>query len=281
MNHTDQNQSPRVLIAGCGDVGIALGQRLHDSGAVVYGIRRTINQLPDSINAIKADLSDKSSLSVLGQLAPFDYVVYCATASGRSEAAYQTAYIDGVNHVLDALPAQPKHLFFTSSTSVYGQHNHEWVDETAPTEPKTETGKIMVAAEQNVLSYPNSTVVRFSGIYGPGRGHLVRTAEEGIIAPPEPVHYSNRIHRDDCAGVLGHLIDLLEQGKAIDMIYLASDDHPTPIHDVMKWLAEQRGAEITRYKEIRRSGSKRCSNQKLKESGYRFLVSGYIKGYAK
>jgi nucleoside-diphosphate-sugar epimerase len=279
MNHSNPTAPVRVLIAGCGDVGIALGQRLHDTGAVVYGIRRTINQLPDSINAIKADLSDKSSLSVLGQLAPFDYVVYCATASGRSEAAYQTAYIDGVNHVLDALPAQPKHLFFTSSTSVYGQHNHEWVDETSPTEPKTETGKIMVAAEQNVLKHPNSTVVRFSGIYGPGRGHLVRTVEEGIIAPPEPEHYSNRIHRDDCAGVLGHLIGLLEQGKTIDSIYLASDDHPTPIHDVMKWLAEQRGAEITGYKEIRRSGSKRCSNQKLKESGYRFLVSGFREGY--
>jgi nucleoside-diphosphate-sugar epimerase len=279
MNHSNPTTPVRVLIAGCGDVGIALGQRLHDSGAVVYGIRRTINQLPDSINAIKADLSDKSSLSVLGQLAPFDYVVYCATASGQSEAAYQTAYIDGVNHVLDALPAQPKHLFFTSSTSVYGQQNHEWVDETSPTEPKTETGKIMVAAEENALSYPNSTVVRFSGIYGPGRGHLVRTVEDGIIAPSKPVHYSNRIHRDDCAGVLGHLIGLLEQGKAIDSIYLASDDHPTPIHDVMKWLAEQRGAEITGYIEIRRSGSKRCSNQKLKESGYRFLVSGFREGY--
>jgi nucleoside-diphosphate-sugar epimerase len=279
MTPSDVTHSPRVLIVGCGDVGIALGKQLHSKGFIVYGIRRTINQLPDSINAIKADLSDKSSLSILSQYDAFDYLVYCAAANGRSEAAYQSAYIDGVNYVLDALPTQPKHLFFTSSTSVYGQHNHEWVDETTPTVPQTETGKIMVAAEQNVLSRANSTVVRFSGIYGPGRGHMVRTVEEGIIAPPEPVHYSNRIHRDDCAGVLAHLIGLLEQGKTIDSIYLASDDHPTPIHDVMKWLAEQRGTEITGYKEIRRSGSKRCSNQKLKESGYRFLVSGFREGY--
>ncbi|WP_341217632.1 SDR family oxidoreductase [Neptunomonas phycophila] len=272
-------RKPKVLIAGCGDVGTALGLLLIDQGYEVYGLRRTINQLPDSIHAIKGDLIDKSSLSALADLPVLDYLVYSAAGGGRGAAAYQGTYIDGFSNVMQSLTHAPKHTFFTSSTSVYGQSNGEWVDETSPTEPNSETGKIMVAAEQQVLTQRNSTVVRFSGIYGPGRDHLIRTVQEGIIAPPEPLHYSNRIHRDDCAGVLAHLIGLVEQGQAIEPIYLASDDAPTPIHEVMKWLAQQRGIEIKGYKEIRRGGSKRCRNEKLKRLSYQLKAPSFVDGY--
>lgn len=272
-------RKPHILIAGCGDVGTALGLLLIDQGCEVYGLRRTINQLPDSIHAIKGDLTDKSSLSALSALPSIDHLVYSAAGGGRGAAAYQSTYIDGFANVIQSLAHAPKHTFFTSSTSVYGQSDGQWVDETSPTEPNSETGKIMVAAEQQVLAQGNSTVVRFSGIYGPGRDHLIRTVQEGIIAPPAPVHYSNRIHRDDCAGVLAHLIGLVEQGQAIEPIYLASDDAPTPIHEVMKWLAEQRGIEITGYKEIRRGGSKRCRNEKLKRLFYQLKAPSFVDGY--
>lgn len=266
----------RILIAGCGDVGSALGVKLSALSHHVYGLRRTINQLPDCIHAISADLCDKETLS---DLPDTDILVYCAAASGRSENDYQQAYIDGFNNVFAALPNPPKHLFFTSSTSVYGQHQHEWIDEQSPTEADQPSAKIMRQAELAVLEKGNATVVRFSGIYGPGRNHLINTVRAGTIAPKNPLHYSNRIHRDDCAGVLTHLIQKISKGNIIASIYLASDPNPSPIHDITAWLAEQLNVEITQEKPIRRGGSKRCNSQRLQQSGYQFLYPDYKSGF--
>jgi nucleoside-diphosphate-sugar epimerase len=266
----------RILIAGCGDVGSALGIKLTEQDHYVYGLRRTINQLPDCIHAISADLSDKDTLSGLPDT---DILIYCAAATGRSENAYQQAYIDGLDNIYTALPHPPKHLFFTSSTSVYGQHQHEWVDEQSLTEPTQPTGLIMRQAERTVLEKGNATVVRFSGIYGPGRNNLINTVRAGTIAPENPLHYSNRIHRDDCAGVLAHLIQKINAGNVIEPIYLASDPNPTPIHDITTWLAEQLSVNITQETPIRRGGSKRCNSQRLQQSGYQFLYPDYKAGF--
>ena len=266
----------RILIAGCGDVGSALGIKLSTQGHHVYGLKRTINQLPDCIHGISADLCDKDSLSDLPDI---DILVYCAAASGRSESAYQNAYIDGLENIYAALPHRPKHLFFTSSSSVYNQHQHEWVDEQSLTEPTQPSGQIMRQAEQQVLEKGNATVVRFSGIYGPGRNHLINMVKAGTIAPEEPLHYSNRIHRDDCAGVLAHLIQKINSGDSIEPLYLASDPNPTSIHEITAWLAEQLNANITQETPIRRGGSKRCNNQRLLQSGYQFIYSDYKAGF--
>ncbi|WP_028468484.1 SDR family oxidoreductase [Neptunomonas japonica] len=266
----------RILIAGCGDVGSALGVTLATQGHHVFGLRRTINQLPDCIHAISADLSDKDTLSDLPDV---DILIYCAATTGRSENAYQQAYVDGFNNIYDALPQQPKHLFFTSSTSVYGQHQHEWIDEQSPTESEQVSGQIMRQAELAVLEKGNATVVRFSGIYGPGRNHLIDRVKGGSVAR-EDFHYSNRIHRDDCAGVLAHLIQRINENKPVDTLYLASDLNPTPIREITVWLAEQLGIETTQAVEIRRGGSKRCNSQRLQESGYRFLYPDYKAGFA-
>ncbi|MBR9884237.1 MAG: SDR family oxidoreductase [Oceanospirillales bacterium] len=268
----------RVLIAGCGDVGTALGLRLSAEGAEVHGLRRTINQLPKPIQPIAADLAASGPLPALPAC---DYLVYCAAAKSRDLDIYRAVYVDGLRRTLAALPVPPKRLFLTSSTGVYGQHDHEWVDELSPTEPDSPTGQILLESETEARNAGcPATVVRFSGIYGPDRNHLISQVRSGIQAPETPIHYSNRIHRDDCAGILTHLIrqDLL--GEQLAPLYLASDDAPTPIHDVMAWLAEQTESPVTQWREVRRGGSKRCRNQRIKASGYQFIHSDYRSGYA-
>lgn len=268
----------RVLIAGCGDIGTRLGLRLSAAGAQVFGLRRTINQLPDGIHGIAADLADPSSLD---SIPACDYLFYTAAAKSADPAVYSATYVDGLKHLLAALPEPPRHLFLTGSSSVYHQHEHDWVDEQSPVQPDSARGRILLESEQLALnSGIAATVVRFSGIYGPGRTHLQRQVAAGIAAPAEPLHYSNRIHRDDCVGVLQHLLQLAEDGVALKPLYLASDDSPAPIHEVMEWLAEQLGVEIETRQPVRRSGSKRCSNRRLRASGYRFLYPDYRSGYA-
>ena len=266
-----------MLIAGCGDVGTQLGVKLSARGAQVFGLRRTINQLPSGIHGIAADITEPSTLQ---RLPACDWLFYTAAAKSRDPDVYRRTYIDGLNNVLDALPTPPRHLFLTSSSGVYQQCEHEWIDEASPTEPVSESGRILLASEQLALgSGIPATVVRFSGIYGPGRNHLQQLVASGVAAPAEPLHYSNRIHSADCAGVLEHLLLRGMEGVSLEPLYLASDDWPTPIHTVMEWLAEQLGVDIHTRQAVRRGGSKRCSNRKLKACGYRFRYPDYRSGY--
>ncbi|MBV1787769.1 SDR family oxidoreductase [Marinobacterium sp. D7] len=268
----------RILIAGCGDVGTALGLRLGTEGAEVLGLRRTINQLPAPIQPIAADLARADGVPPLPAC---DYLVYCAAAKSRDPAIYRAVYVDGLRRVLAALPVPPRRLFLVSSTGVYNQDDHQWVDEFSPTEPDNETGRILLESERLALQADcPATVVRFSGIYGPGREHLLNQVRSGIVAPNTPIHYSNRIHRDDCAGILAHLTRLDRSGERVASLYLASDDAPTPISEVMAWLAQQTGSAIKEQQAVRRGGSKRCSNARLKASGYRFIHPDFRSGYA-
>ncbi|MGH1462559.1 MAG: SDR family oxidoreductase [Neptuniibacter sp.] len=271
-----------ILIAGCGDVGSKLGTLLLQQGHKVIGLRRNINQLPPGIQGISTDLTQFDALSsALKEIQTCDILVYATAASQHNEDGYQAAYVDGVTNVLNALPVKPKHLFFTSSTSVYHQNDHEWVDEKSPCNPQSFSGKIMLQAEKQIFSSDiPASVVRFSGIYGPGRTRLIQRVKGGDGAPAEPLQYSNRIHRDDCAGVLNHLIDKVLSHEPVENCYLATDDDPVSLHEITYWLAKEMGVEILTETFSRRTGSKRCSNRQLKESGYQMKYPCYQEGYS-
>ncbi|MFW1677356.1 SDR family oxidoreductase [Pontibacter sp. JAM-7] len=276
------SESLTILIAGCGDVGTTLGRQLAADGHRVYGLRRDISKLPPEIKGISADLSqpDKLKLS-LSILSSCDLLVYSAATSAPGEEGYRSAYVDGPQNLLSALPVTPKQIFFTSSTGVYHQDNHGLVDETSPCQPTGFRGQLMLQAEQQLLQHSiPATIVRFSGIYGPGRNHLLSSVLAGKVAPESPTHFSNRIHRDDCAGVLLHLINRWRQGLPLEEIYLASDDCPVSMQEITHWLAKQLKVTVTEHHLARRAGSKRCSNARLKATGYEFKFPDYRTGYA-
>ncbi|MFN2330712.1 MAG: SDR family oxidoreductase, partial [Halomonas sp.] len=261
-----------TLILGCGDIGIGLGQRLRAAGQRVVGVRRNAAALEGSgLEAAGADLTDPSSLAALPDA---DVLVYVASADRFEEEAYRAAYPEGLKAVLAEFGARkrvPKRVFFVSSTSVYPQQAGEEVDEASAADPTGFAGALMREAEQALLGHELSgTAVRFSGIYGPGRDRLIRQVSEGRIAPASPAMYTNRIHRDDCAGVLAHLIERALAGEAVDDLYLASDCEPAPLHEVMSWLAKQLKVEATEtiQSPLRRRASKRCQNARLLASGY-------------
>nr|WP_298249534.1 SDR family oxidoreductase [uncultured Halomonas sp.] len=273
-----------TLILGCGDIGTALGRRLQAQGQRVIGARRRAESLEGTgLEAVAADLADPASLAGLPDA---DILVYVASADRFDEDAYRAAYPEGLAAILAEFAARekpPRHVFFVSSTSVYAQCDGESVDEASPTEPTGFSGRLMCEAERALSdhSLPGS-VVRFSGIYGPGRDRLIRQVGEGRIAPPSPAMYTNRIHRDDCAGVLAHLIDRVLADKAVEALYLATDCEPAPLHDVMAWLAKQLKVEATDIIQspLRRRASKLCSNARLLESGYVFRYPSFREGYA-
>lgn len=284
----------RILIAGCGDVGAALGQALYAAGHQIWGLKRRPADLPTGIQPIAADLTDPATLSTLP--ADLDFVVYSAAAAGFSESLYQAAYVSGVNYLLKALRQagqQPQRLLFTSSTSVYAQHQGEWVDENSPAEAESFSGHCIRQGEQLMWAsgWP-AIAVRFGGIYGPGRTRLIDSVRDGTAVCPEgPPIYTNRIHRDDCARVLEHLLQISEPER----LYIAVDDDPAPLDGVLGWLAAQLGAskprrvvqppvkpgaETRRDPATRLRASKRCSNARLRATGFQFRYPSYRDGYA-
>ncbi|ABE60587.1 MULTISPECIES: SDR family oxidoreductase [Chromohalobacter] len=272
-----------TLIIGCGDIGIQLGKRLLEAGQRVIGVRRHVAPLEGTgIEPLALDISDPAGL---GQLPDADTVVYILSAERFDENAYAEAYPKGLKAVLGELETRatpPRRVFFVSSTSVYAQQAGEVVDETSETVPSGFSGVLMREAEQALLDHPlPGTVVRFSGIYGPGRDRLIRQVKEGRVAAANPPMYSNRIHRDDCAGVLTHLIALAQDGQPLETLYLASDCEPTPLHEVMTWMAGKLKVELTEtiQSPLRRRASKRCDNTRLRDSGYRFQYPTFREGY--
>ncbi|MCY4382605.1 MAG: SDR family oxidoreductase [Nitrospinae bacterium] len=274
-----------VLIVGCGYVGAALGAALAGEGHLVWGMRRNPEKLPQSIEPLSADIHDKD----LGGLLPdgLDYIFYTLSSGGGGEAGYRAAYADGPKNLIQALDnkgERPRRIFFTSSTAVYAQTDGSRVDEGSPTLPTHYSGRTLLEGERTLLeSGYAATILRLSGIYGPGRTRLIDSVRAGRaeVQAGSP-RFTNRIHRDDCAGALAHLMKL----EAPAEMYLGVDDEPADRRKVLIWLAERLGVPHPREAgggeapSARAATSKRCSNARLKAAGYRFLYPSYREGYA-
>ena len=275
-----------VFIAGCGYVGSELAKQLLESSSTrfsVWGMRRNIHQLPDGVHPVVGNLYDSDQLGEWPER--IDYLVYAAAANGHSEEKYRLAYVDGLKNVLSRLQEkgiQPKRIVFTSSTHVYHQKDGVEVDETSNTLPESFAGKIMLEAESLIEQSPfPSTAVRFGSIYGPGRKWLVNQvkAKKGYLS--EPVIYTNRIHRDDCAGILVHLIKRDINGLPVANCYLGVDCCPSSIQEIMQWIADQLEIELDHTNPIPNFfySSKRCSNERTLETGYTFHFPNFKAGY--
>jgi nucleoside-diphosphate-sugar epimerase len=263
-----------VLIAGCGDVGNALAKRLLGDGCSVWGVRRRVEALAPGIEPWRIDLIDPGTYGV--PPAAFDVLFFTASADRRDEYAYRAIYVDALRNLLARLRESGcplERVFFTSSTAVYGQTDGGWVDETSPTEPTGFNGRVLLDAERIIEEAPEIGVnVRLSGIYGPGRNRLVRKVWSGEAVATGS--WTNRIHVEDCAGVLHHLMRLPNP----ESLYLGSDDEPATTAEVLTWIARELGKPTPEAGETA-PRNKRCRNARLRQSGYRFIYPSFRDGY--
>ena len=276
--------APSVLIAGCGDVGSRLAKQLLAAGWEVHGLRRDVSKLPDGVIGVAGDLFNEDCPATW-PVGAVDYLVYCAAATDHDEAGYRAAYVQGLQNVLswlDDYGQVPERLVFVSSSSVYGQQGGEWVDETSATIAAGYSGRLMLEAEQVALnSGIPASILRLTGIYGPGREWLLTQVRRGYRVEVEPPLYGNRIHADDAAGLLAFLLEKDRQGLKLDDFYIGVDDAPAPLAEVVGWLREYLG--VTEWADdasVRRTGSKRCSNARVKALGWRPTYPSYREGYA-
>jgi len=284
-----------VAIVGCGYVGMRLGELLREAGYAVVGVRRSAEGVEEierrGLTGVRADATDPETLSPIPDV---DWLVYAASAGRGGIKAARETYLHGVEHTIETFGGRdrpPTRFIYTSSTGVYGDHGGGWVDETTPPDPIGARGRLLLEAEQRVLSHAadhdiDPTVVRFAGLYGPGRYRLDR-----YLTGPVTEGVLNLVHREDAAGAIFHLL----VGTAPEYErYLAVDDEPVDRWDLADWLAdelqvdpppkqtlEERSAEddLGEGRTARLRANKRCRNTRLKESGYELRYPTYQTGY--
>lgn len=261
---------PRILIAGCGYVGQASADLLHERGWNVEGwtaSAQSAGQLAAKPYAVHpVDLTDSAAVSA--SRGKFDVVIQCASSGGGGAEEYRRIYLEGARNLLHTFPTA--RLLFASSTSVYAQRQGEVVDEMSAANPTHEKGQILRETEELVLSH-NGIVVRLAGIYGPGRSFLVRKFLAGqAVADREHDRFINQAHRDD---IVSALVLLAEQHANLGgQIYNVVDDQPILTGDAYQWLSahlrQPLPAGQVAAARKRGDGNKRVSNGKLRALGW-------------
>jgi nucleoside-diphosphate-sugar epimerase len=272
-----------ILLAGCGDLGTEAGLRLAAQGHRVVGWRRSPGKLPAEIESAAADLSAPNLPPV-----PKDTtaVVIAVAADAPTEEAYRAAYVQGLAHVLNALERDgvtPERVLFVSSTAVYGDAGGGWVDEGTAAVPGGFSGRVLLEAEDLLHASfagtrTKTSALRLGGIYGPGRTRLIDQVRSGSAIVPEDVRYTNRIHRDDAAAAIVHLITMPTDPAPV---YVGVDDEPADLGSVLRFLAAEMGLAEPRVGDAgpARGGNKRCRNGLLRSTGFEFNFPSFREGY--
>lgn len=272
-----------LLIVGCGDLGIRTGSTLLAEGWQVHGVRRNVDALPAGFVAHQGDYTNPEGLQGIRQLRP-DTVLATFNPADRSLAGYQSGFADGARNLVEALgDHRPATVLFVSSTRVFAESDGGWVDETSALSGDDARAIAIIDAEQAMRDADlEVSIVRFAGIYGYSRGRMLERIGRGELSPASPARWTNRIHRDDCAGFLCHLLRAAVAGQPLAPVYIGVDDCPAPHFEVEAWLAGELGADVDSSPPAAGQGNpigKRCNNQLLHSSGYALRYPDYRSGY--
>jgi len=209
-------------------------------------------------------------------------VVVALAAGSRAVDEYRATYVDGLRNVLDGIDASAAdpRVIVVSSTAVYDVADGSEVTEETPARGGTPTAAVLVEAEALLRERaPDAVLLRLSGVYGPGRERLIDEVRSGSarLAPGASPH-TNRIHRDDAAAALVHLAALPDPAP----LYLGTDDEPSRLDDVLRFLADELGRpEPERGDGDARQagGDKRLSNALLRSTGWTPRYPTFREGY--
>jgi nucleoside-diphosphate-sugar epimerase len=257
-----------TLIIGAGDVGGRLARLRAAAGETVIAVRRREVEAMPGVRSVCADVASGAGLERLPR--QVQAAVFCAAPDRRDEAAYRSLFVDGLRRLIDHVDAD--RLLLVSSTAVYAEDAGEWVDEATPARPPAFNGRLLREAELELATVRGSSVLRLSGLYGPGRDAMLRRARAGLPGRPR---WTNRIHVDDAAAALAHLLDQ----PRLQPLYLGNDDRPALESEVLAWLRARQGLPPLAAGPARETG-RRISNRRLRDSGWMPRYPDFASGYA-
>ncbi len=273
----------KVLLVGCGDLGGRIAQLLSAAKHEVVGVRLSDKPSVTHMHCIQADVTDVSSLLPLVDVQP-DILIYCVAANAQTDKSYQAHYVDGLKHVLATQTNNDhlKHIFFISSTRVYGQVPDALIDESVEAVPADFGGERLLQAEGLLDELAcDTTAIRLAGIYGPGRLYLVKMAKDPNRWPAAN-KWTNRIHRDDAAAFITYLCEKAVANEKLYNCYIGTDNMPALQYDVLNWLAAKLNmpaVPLVQLNDAQKVGGKKLTNKRMKASGYQLKYANYQLGY--
>ena len=232
----------KIAVLGCGYVGAEFARQALAAGHDVLGVVRSeASRDKLRVAGLTAEAFDLHSGDWAQLPKRFDAVVYAASTGGGGPEAYALAYDVGVKRALAwARDVGAQAFVFTSSTGVYRQDDGGLVDEASPV-GGAPTADAILGGERAVLAsgFAKARVLRFGGLYGPGRHHLVDQLRRGDNAIGGRVdHFINYLHRDDAASsVLASIVG----GPAGARVYNVGDGQPVAKEALARWIARRLG----------------------------------------
>lgn len=268
----------RRLIVGCGYLGKRVAARWLAEGDSVAALTRS----PENAAGLQAQgispvLGDVMRPETLAALPEVDTVLWAVGWDRSSGISQRDVYVVGLRNLLGQVTRRASRLIYISSTSVYGQADGEWIDETSEANPTQPNGQACRDAENSLEPWrpgggesPVATTLRLSGIYGPGRLlSKVATLRNGEPFAGHPDAWLNLIHVEDAA----EAVVTCAAREIPSPLFLISDNEPVPRRAYYSALAELVGAPPPRFSEEDSSGTatvgstrtaglnKRCNNR--------------------
>ena len=277
------------LIFGCGYLGKRVASRWLDAGEEVFVVTRS-EEKAQKLGAAgyRPIVANLMRTATLGKLPVAETVLYAVGYDRDSHVSRRALYVDGLNGVLDALPAETGKFIYISSTGVYGQTDGEWVDEQSPCEPVREGGRNCLAAEGVLAASrwaPMAIVLRMAGLYGPGRVPNRGAIRAGETVSTTAAGFLNLIQVDDAAEIV-----LAADARAVPpRTYVVSDGAPVERRTYYEELARRLGVLRPRLSappartaaSERAASSKRINNARMTaELGVELRYPSYREGLA-
>lgn len=216
---------PRLLIVGCGDVGMRVLQRLPRHWqvlALTSSPARCAELRAAGAQTLVGNLDQPETLRRLAGWA--DRVLHLAPPQGSGDEDLRT------RHLLQALSRAraPQRLVYASTTGVYGNCDGARFDESRPTAAATDRAKRRVDAERQLRVFGKEkvcrvTILRVPGIYAGNRigGHPRERLQRGSpVLRAEDDVFTNHIHADDLARAC---VLALMRGPAQRVLHVCDD----------------------------------------------------------
>lgn len=224
---------PRLLILGCGDVGMRLLPLLHERFRV-FAVTSQASRC-DELRAagavpVIADLDQPASLARLARLA--HHIVHLAPPQAEGTKDRRTRNLTAI------LPDHAT-LVYVSTTGVYGDCGGALVGETRPANPQNARARRRVDAERVLRAWARRSgsrlgILRVPGIYAADRLPVERLKKGTPALRPEDDVYTNHIHADDLAQIVALALFRAQPCR----VYHAVDDSDMKMGDYFDAVAD-------------------------------------------
>lgn len=274
----------QISILGCGWLGLPLAVSLIEKGFLVKGSTTTLDKILQLNNVgINAHHIELSETEIKGNVELFlhNSEILIIDIPPKLRRNSSENFVKKIRNLIPFIEnSKIEKIIFISSTSVYADETSTTLSLTELTkpQPKTESGKQLLKAENLLLSTTNfkTTVIRFGGLIGENRHPIHFLAgRKNIENPDAPI---NLIHQTDCIGIIESvIIKGLQQAKTDSRLCGETFNAVAPFHPKRKAYYTQKALELNldlpEFEEGKNSIGKNISSEKVMAVlGYDFVL---------